>query len=153
MKTGSAFFPKGPEQSDRESRRQEIADKYFAGREPKRRPRGLARLLVVVLCMFAAGFFFENTAPIPDAAWVYVDIRQGAYYAPTYLRDSGRDNAGLLLTTVGEAKKMKYSPDPRAKNMGYFQQPGRSMSGRILQSLGLLPPLQSRWNRDGTWNW
>ncbi len=103
--------------------------------------------------MFVAGFFLENTVHVPAAAWVYVDLGQRVYYAPTYLRDSGRDTAGMLLTTVGEAKKMQYAPDPGARNAGYFQQPGRSMSGRILQSLGLLPPLPSRWNRDGTWNW
>ncbi len=130
-----------------------MADRYLAEYERNQRPRGLARLLVVVLCVFVAGFFLENTVHVPDAAWVYADIRDGVYYAPPYLKDSGRDAAGLLLTTVGEAKKMKYAPDPGAKSMGYFRQPGRSMSGALLQSLGLLSPLPSRWNRDGTWNW
>ncbi|MDT8902235.1 hypothetical protein [Anaeroselena agilis] len=153
MKTGSAFFTPGPGGSARESRRRETADKYLAGRKRERRPRGLARLLVVVLCMFVAGFFFDNTVPAPAAAWVYADLDQRVYYPPPYLENSGRDAAGLLLTTAGEAKKMNCAPDPQAKSKGYFRQPDRSMSGRLLQSLGILKPLPGRWNRDGTWNW
>lgn len=152
MKPGGTFFPQPPEPSPRESQRRELADRLAGPKDSGRPGRSLARLLVIVLCMFVAGFFLENVTPVPDVAWVYVDSR-GVYYSPTYLRDSGRDVAGLLLTTVGEAKKMKCTPDPRAKGMGYFHQPARSMSGSFLQGLGLLPPLQSRWNRDGTWNW
>jgi hypothetical protein len=152
MKQSGAFFPHAPEPSPRENQRRELTDRLAAPPDNGRPGRCLGRLLVIVLCMFAAGFFLENVTPVPDAAWVYVDTR-GVCYPPTYLRDSGQDAAGLLLTTVGEAKKMKCVPDPRAKSMGYFRQPARSMSGSFLQGLGLLPPLQSRWNRDGTWNW
>jgi hypothetical protein len=110
-------------------------------------------VLVVALCMFVAGFFFENTVPVPASAWVYADVRQGVYFAPTYLKATGRDADGLVLTTVGEARKMNCMPDPEARSRGYFQQTVRSMSGGLLQSFGLLPPPPSRWNRDGTWNW
>ncbi len=154
MKAGSTFFPKGPDPSRRENERREAADRYLAerGRE-ERRPRGLVRVLVVVLCMFVAGFFFENTVPVPDNAWVYADARQGVYFAPPYLKAAGRDGAGLVRTRVAEARKMNYKPDPEARSRGYFQQPDRSMSGGLLQALAVLPPLPSRWNRDGTWNW
>ena len=48
---------------------------------------------------------------------------------------------------------MKYSPDPQSRDNGDFTQEGRSLSGKFLESIGILPPLQSRWNKDGSWNW
>lgn len=151
MRAGSIFFPQS-QPSRRESERREAAARRLGGRGPGRL-RGLARALVVVLCMFVTGFFFENSVPMPDNAWVYADIRQGVYFAPPYLQAAGRDAAGLLLTSAGEARRMNCRPDPEARSRGYFRQTVRSMSGGLLQSLGLLPPLPSRWNSDGTWNW
>ena len=40
-----------------------------------------------------------------------------------------------------------------ARTKAGFSQDGRSLSGKLMERLGMLPPLPSRWNPDGTWNW
>ena len=32
-------------------------------------------------------------------------------------------------------------------------QDGRSLTGHYLEKIGILTPLRSRWDKDGTWNW
>ena len=138
----------------RERMRRELAAKYCGVKESPARPvRRVAHLWVLLLCVFVYGFFLETSESMPDNAWVYAGGDAGLYYAPPYLRDTGRDVYGLVLLTAAEAKSMNYRPDPTAKAQGYFRQEGRSLSGEMLAKLGLLAPAKSRWNRDGTWNW
>lgn len=57
------------------------------------------------------------------------------------------------LTTIKEVHALKYTPDANSRDNGDFIQEGRSMSGILLEKVGLLPPLKNRWNKYGTWNW
>jgi hypothetical protein len=48
---------------------------------------------------------------------------------------------------------LKYEPDQKCGGESGFTQDGRSYTGNLLERMGLLPPLPSRWNEDGSWNW
>lgn len=139
----------------RERLRRELAARYFGEKEKPARPaRRVARLWVVLLCVFVYGFFLDTTVSMPENAWVYASLDKGVYYAPPFLRDTGADDVrGLVLLTAGEAKRLNYRPDETAKAQGYFRQDGRSLSAGLLEKVGLLKPAKSRWNKDGTWNW
>ena len=57
------------------------------------------------------------------------------------------------LARAAEARTLNYEPDKKCQDGGGFSQDSRSITGNFLARLGLLPPLPSRWNPDGTWNW
>ena len=97
------------------------------------------------------GFGIGSTIVAPGHAFVFADAEQGMYIAPPCL---SRENWSLYQqVTIGQARKLKLIPEPKCRDEGGFTQEGRSLSGNILEQLGLLSRLQSRWNPDGTWNW
>jgi hypothetical protein len=67
--------------------------------------------------------------------------------------DSVLQEAGLRLATVQDAYDMQYRPDPDCRERGAFVADGRSLTGTLLERLGILGPLPRRWNDDGSWNW
>lgn len=52
-----------------------------------------------------------------------------------------------------ESTTGKFSPDEHCRDQNGFMQDGRSASGMFLERIGILGPIKSRWNQDGTWNW
>ena len=56
-------------------------------------------------------------------------------------------------TTYGDARAAGYKAEPGCNEAQCWSQDGRSLTGRLLERLGLLPQLRSRWNSDGSWNW
>lgn len=86
----------------------------------------------------------------PENAHVYVDDRAGVYYAPLQ-ETMPLDRAGLRLTTIGEAHRRGYSPDPASRDWGAFVQ-DIGFIRNLLHEIGVWP-LRLRWNADGTWNW
>ncbi len=50
-------------------------------------------------------------------------------------------------------RKLNYEPDKKCRDAKGFSQDSRSLTANLLVRLGLLPPVPSRWNPDGTWNW
>ena len=95
----------------------------------------------------------ETTSGTPAHALVYVDHAEKLYIPPTYLQDNLIDPYPYDLITIGEAREIGYNPHPDAREQGYFMQEGRSLIGLLLEKIGVLNPLPSRWNEDGTWNW
>ena len=66
---------------------------------------------------------------------------------------AGREKKEYRLSKAAEARKLKYEPDKKCQDEAGFSQDDRSLTGRICERMGMLPPLPSRWNKDGTWNW
>jgi hypothetical protein len=97
----------------------------------------------------------------PDYAFVYVDHDKKTYYSPAYLYDIGEPGAlkrsidieNLQLTKIEDVHDAKYDPDDECRNEGYFMQEYSSYFRYLLEKIGILKPVQSRWNKDGTWNW
>ena len=99
--------------------------------------------------LFGLGFGIARSIDAPPGALVQVDAASKTYFAPPCRQIS----SGLGLTTLENARKLGFAPDARCLEIGGFVQPDRSLSGHLLEKLGLLAPLPSRWNANGSWNW
>jgi hypothetical protein len=109
------------------------------------------RFMVIMLFFtFLAGFFIVPTRPMPDNALVLLDDQNHTYLSPPCAKPGQR---GYREARAAEALKLHYEPDKTCRERGGFSQDTRSLTGNFLARLGLLPPLPSRWNEDGTWNW
>lgn len=119
----------------------------------------LIGLGVIILGFAILGFFITSSISMPDEAHVLVDDNKKVYYAPPYIeflqskQISSIDVTALRKTTAGEARAMKYKPDPECRDNGYFLQEGRNLTLQFFEKVGILKPLPHRWNRDGSWNW
>jgi hypothetical protein len=92
-----------------------------------------------------------STLTTPGHALVYVDTAKKVFYSPPCLRPG--DEAALVASRHGPAYKDGYKPDQDCVNDSGFVQDGRSLTGIYLEKFGILGPLKSRWNPDGSWNW
>jgi hypothetical protein len=110
------------------------------------------------------GFCIGSTYVTPKHALVLCDEREKYYLAPSCVdawseRGERTEAERILLPyslqtmTVGEARKAGYKPERTCRDQGGFTQEGRSLTGDLLERIGILPKLKSRWNADGTWNW
>ena len=111
-------------------------------------PRGLVAIGGVVFFLLMLGSQARLSRCMPTNAQVYLDHEAHTYLAPPYVDDPGR----YELATAELARKLKYRPDPECRDCGYFVQ-DYSLSGFVLEKLGILAPQPSRWNDDGSWNW
>jgi hypothetical protein len=109
------------------------------------------RFFVIILFFtLLAGFFIVPTRTMPDHAIVLLDDQNHIYLSPRCAQPEKRE---YRVARAAEARKLKYEPDKLCRDAGGFSQDNRSLTGNFLVRLGLLPPLRSRWNADGTWNW
>jgi hypothetical protein len=97
-----------------------------------------------------AGFFIVPTRDMPDNAIVLLDDQNHTYLSP---QCANQEKKEYPLVTAAEARKLKYEPDKKCQDGKGFRQDTRSLTGNFMARLGMLPPLPSRWNPDGTWNW
>jgi hypothetical protein len=107
----------------------------------------MSTLFIIVL--FALGYYIEIIPNMPHYALLYVDDNNRTYFALPCVKNL----ENLRLCTAADAYKLKYKPDPQCRDQGGFTQEGRSLIGYLLERIGLIDPLPSRWNSDGTWNW
>jgi hypothetical protein len=52
-----------------------------------------------------------------------------------------------------EARKLRYNPERKCRDSGSFNQDGRSLTGMLLKKIGILSPITTRCNEDGSWNY
>ena len=109
------------------------------------------RFLVIML-IFTLWPVFLSSRPetMPDNAVVLLDDQTHTYLSP---KCANQEKKEYRLARVAEARKLNYAPDKKCQDAGGFRQDNRSLSGNLMARLGMLPPLPSRWNPDGTWNW
>jgi hypothetical protein len=106
--------------------------------------------LIMLILSLMAGFFFVPTLAMPDNAIVLLDDQNHNYLSPVCAKQEKKE---YRQATAAEARKLNYAPDKNCQDKGGFSQDNRSITGIFLARLGMLPPLPSRWNPDGTWNW
>lgn len=109
--------------------------------------KGFAAILV--LCAIPFGISGQKFAP--GNVLVYADPVGKVFFTPGCLSPE-RVNS-LLPSTLGEAVQHNFNLDSKCKDQGELFQEDRSLGGSWLQKIGILRPLKSRWNSDGTWNW
>jgi len=103
----------------------------------------------VLVAVLLIGLSIGSSRTMPEHAIVLADDRARTYIAPPCVGEQGE----LRVATASEVRGLAYSPDRDCANEGGFVQDDRSLTGGLLEAMGLLKPLPSRWNRDGTWNW
>ncbi len=108
-------------------------------------------VVLILMFTFLAGFYIVPTRAMPDNAIVFLDESNKTYFSPICARKS--EEKSLRQATAGEAYRLKFTPDKKCSKESGFSQDARSLSGKFMERLGMLPPLPSRWNADGTWNW
>jgi hypothetical protein len=106
--------------------------------------------VIMLIFTLLAGFFIVPTRTMPDNAMVLLDDQNHTYLSPKCAQP---EKQAYRLATAAEARKVNYAPDKRCLEAGGFRQDTRSLTGNLMARLGMLPPLPSRWNPDGTWNW
>lgn len=102
-----------------------------------------------IALLLMIGFSIGSSTVMPENAQVYVDDSAKTYIAPPCMEG----NKGYRLVTAGVARKMGYKPDSKSRNEGAFSQDGRSLTGMLFEKVGVLKPIPSRWNEDGSWNY
>ncbi|MFI5354734.1 MAG: hypothetical protein ACHQX0_03915 [Desulfobaccales bacterium] len=105
---------------------------------------------IMLIFTLMAGFFIVPTRSMPDNAIVFLDDANRTYLSPGCAR---QEEKSYRQARAAETQQLKYEPDKRCGGAAGFSQDARSLSGRFMERLGMLPPLPSRWNPDGTWNW
>lgn len=103
----------------------------------------------LLLAIFLLGQMFSASYTMPDNAIVFLNDQARTYIAPPCVTE----HENLRVATAAEAHKLKYNPDRECRDEGGFIQEGRTGVFLLLEAIGLLEPLPSRWNADGTWNW
>lgn len=107
-------------------------------------------ILALIAVVFVVGLgIVPAVKTTPDHATVFVDPAKRVYLCP----NCATNMDGLEIVTIGEIRKKGYTPDPVCRDDGDFTQEGRSLTGYVLEKIGLLEPQQDRWNLDGSWNW
>lgn len=129
-----------------------------------------------LVLLFLLGFGIESTRSMPDNARVFIDTERDTYLAPPCVRvtpeqeqliesrltgaHTFQDSLGIFVETTSllpavrfELRELDVRPDPDCRDSGAFFQEGRSLSGLLLQRVGLLEPVESRWRDDGSWKW
>lgn len=111
----------------------------------------ITKVVLFIVFIFAAGFGLGSTITTPEHAIVYVDESTGTYLSPPCLEKQ----KALLMPqmTFGDMRYLTLEINKSCVNQGGFSQSGRSLSGKILESLGIISTLESRWRNDGSWRW
>ena len=103
--------------------------------------------LIGVLLLIGLGV--RPSKGMPDNVRVYVNDATKTYMAPSCVRPL----SGCRRITAGEARTLGYKPDLKCRDDGAFIQEGRSLTGSLLQRIGILKPIPPKWNEDGSWNY
>lgn len=134
----------------------------------------MAGLSLIALALI--GLPIGSDLGMPSNARVFVNPKANTYLAPPCLELTAdqeqrwRDNlpgsltyrdsmgafvtaTGLIPAVVSEVDRQGLKPDPDCRDQGAFRMEARSATGMFLERIGILHPLPSRWNPDGSWNW
>ena len=115
--------------------------------------QALFALLTVFIIIFVGGFFIGSVGFVSDNATVYVDETTNLFYSPLGLTQEKVTELNLKYTTFRIAKESGYEMNEEDKQNAYFQQEGRSLTGKFLEKIGIFPKLMPRCNEDGSWNY
>ncbi len=118
--------------------------------------------------LFLISLGIETVIDTPPHAVMYVHRKTGHYVSPPCLKELELERGDYRMTTRAELHKIweedtaagrvadkarRVFPDKRCSQMSGHSQEGRSLGGLILERVGLLWPLHSRWDEDGNWRW
>lgn len=112
---------------------------------------GIKTVISVAFLLLFLGSGIGSEKCIPDNAIVYADDSKMIYYSVPEKESNNIEN--VRKTTIQEVHDLKYSSDESSKEHGDFISEGRSLTGIIMEKVGILSTIPPRWNDDGTWNY
>ncbi len=117
--------------------------------------RGIVTTAGVTLGILALlGLGVDTIITAPPYAAVYVSDTRREFITPPFLAEHPSYAVDYARPwTYGAARAAGYGSERKCNNESCWSQEGRSLTGNAIQAAGVLPPLRSRWNPDGTWNW
>jgi len=111
-------------------------------------------IIVILVSLFLVGFFLSIYITVdesmPDNAVVVITQEDKLYHSIhfDYVCVAGKTAS---TTTLKEARRMGYKPDPHCKELGYFKGNRRFLFYELLSKLGI--QVNSRWDKNGNWLW
>ncbi len=142
--------------------------------------KAFAWLGIALVLLVAVGYAMRVSYSMPDHAVLFLDDAKKLYLSPPCLVKNVISQGDPALVSARKNKDVEaaldviehfvgtenlrpvpwaqikgtgYKPDPDCRDQSGFTQDGRSLTGLFLEAVGLLPPLPSRWNPDGSWKW
>lgn len=116
-----------------------------------------AVVLSAVGLLLVAGFLVQSSRAAPRNALLYLDAATGEYLSPPCLSDGVVPDNALEDPRYRRVRRWELPrgahPNAECRDDDGFLQPGRSLTGTLLERVGMLDTLPSRWNADGTWRW
>jgi hypothetical protein len=110
----------------------------------------------VIGLLVMGGLYYLGTdslTPAPDYAIAYINHDNNTYLTPPCLNKP--ETRKLEQSTIAGAykKELNLGPDPDCREADGFFQQNRTGFGTLMEKIGILSPIKSRWNPDGTWNY
>ena len=107
--------------------------------------------IIILLVLFIGGFTIGTVGSVPKNATVYVDEKTNEFYSPLSLSQIKVTELKLKSSSLKNAELYGYKMNEDDKQNGYFQQESRSLSGMLLEKIGVLPKLRDRIDSNGDW--
>lgn len=124
---------------------------------------GWAQSLCAGLLLFGwIPLVVQTESYVPSHALVIYDIASDTYIAPPCISDDedirfrvdiGAPTPELPVLTYKEAVERGGKSSELCIETGSWFMTNRSLMGKLLERIGWLSPMPSRWNDDGSWNW
>jgi len=109
--------------------------------------------VIILFVLFIGGFITGSVGSVPKNATVYVDEKTNEFYSPLSLSQDKVTELKLKSSSLKNAELYGYKMNEDDKQNGYFQQEGRSLSGKLLEKVGVLPTLRDRVDSNGDWRY
>jgi len=125
----------------------------------------LQAIVVIFGLLFYIGLQLDSFKITPDNAIIFIDHSKKLYFSPLCVYQKLPSTNEQLLDLefpkffylesgkYRDIKNKGFNTPGNCKGTKYWFQENRSMSGELLQNLGILKPLPARWNPDGSWNY
>ena len=118
----------------------------------KKLPTKIFAGLGICFVLFYLGFGIKILSVAPEHAIVLVDRSNKIYLSPPCVPNRmGRFTYEKMV--LRDARNLDLKPSSECSNQDGFTQEVRSPSGLLLEKIGILNELESRWNSDGSWKW
>ncbi len=111
-------------------------------------------IITVVITLFLVAFFLSIYVTVeeemPGNAVVVITVEDGLFHS-IHFDQTCVSGKHAQTTSLDEALKKGFKPDPRCEALNYFKGNTRFLFHDLLARIGV--SVNSRWDREGNWRW
>jgi hypothetical protein len=107
-------------------------------------------IITLFLIMFFLSIYVTVEEQMPGNAVVVLTLEDGLYHS-IHFDQTCVAGKHAQTTTLDEARKKGFRPDPHCEALNYFRGNTRFLFHDLLARIGF--SVNSRWDRDGNWRW